>query len=50
MEREKRRGGVGGVPFKMEKKKTQSTQKSNDSLPKLIYLSINDGYISQMDL
>lgn len=36
---------VGIVPLKVVKKKKQCSQKSNDSLPKLIYLSINDGYI-----
>lgn len=30
--------------------KKRHSKKSNDSLQKLIYLSINDGYIPQMDL
>lgn len=44
-EGKKRDGGAGGLPQKMVKKKKLCSQKSNDSLPKLIYLSINDGYI-----
>lgn len=43
-------GGVGGVPLKREREKKRHSKKSNDSLQKLIYLSINDGYIPQMDL
>lgn len=42
---EEERWGAGGLPLKMVKKKKLCSQKSNDSLPKLIYLSINDGYI-----
>lgn len=49
-EKEKGRWGVGGMPLKMERGKKRHSKKSNDSLQKLIYLSINDGYIPQMDL
>lgn len=43
-EGKKRDGGLADCHWRWLKKKLCS-QKSNDSLPKLIYLSINDGYI-----
>lgn len=43
-ERGRERGGWRDA-IEDGKKKKQRSQKSNDSLPKLIYLSINDGYI-----
>lgn len=43
---------MGGWQSAIEdgKRKKRHSKKSNDSLQKLIYLSINDGYIPQMDL